>query len=135
MLQAVWTERTMARDRTDDHEKATVLVVDDDDAVREVAVAALADRFHVIEAESGGEALDLLDREPIDVVVTDIVMPGVSGFHVLRSAQRRRPPAKVLIISGFAPGIIDAQLPPGGFLPKPFRLTELEEAVTRLLDS
>jgi CheY-like chemotaxis protein len=115
--------------------EATVLVVDDDDDVRAVAVAALSGRFRVIEASNGNEAIALLDREPIDVVVTDIVMPGISGFHVVRRARGHRPPPKVLIISGFAPGLVDAQLPPGAFLPKPFRLAELERAVKRLLDS
>lgn len=115
--------------------KPTVLVVDDDDDVRAVTVAGLRDRFHVFEAENGLKALDLLEREPIDVVVTDVVMPGISGFHVLRSARRRRPPPKVLLVSGFAPALIDAQLPPGSFLPKPFRLAELERAVERLIES
>jgi CheY-like chemotaxis protein len=114
--------------------EATVLVVDDDDGVRAVAVAALSGQFRVIEAADGKEAIALLDREPVDVVVTDIVMPGISGFHVVRSARRHRPPPKVLVISGFAPGLVDAQLPPGGFLSKPFRLGELERAVKRLLD-
>ena len=118
-----------------DMKEATVLVVDDDDDVRAVAVAALADRFHVIEADNGDEALGLLERESVDVVVTDVVMPGISGFHVLRGAQQRRPPPKVLLMSAFAPGLVDTQLPPGGFLPKPFRLAELSDAVERLLHS
>jgi DNA-binding NtrC family response regulator len=126
----------MPRAGTFEGKEATVLVVDDDEGVRAVAVAALNDRFHVIEAENGTDALELLDREPVDLVVTDVVMPGISGFHVLRGAQSRRPAPKVLVISGgFAPGLAEAQLPPGGFLPKPFRLAELERAVKRLLDS
>lgn len=124
----------MPRDGSLDEKGTTVLVVDDDDGVRAVIVAALSGQFHVIEAENGSEALELLDREKVDVVVTDIVMPGISGFHVVRGARRRRPAPKVLVISGFAPGLVDAQLPPGAFLPKPFRLGELERAVKRLLD-
>jgi DNA-binding NtrC family response regulator len=124
----------MPRDGSHREPEATVLVVDDDDDVRAVAVAALSDRFHVIEAATGDEALRLLDRAPVDVVVTDVVMPGISGFHVLRGAQRRRPSPKVLLMSAFAPALVDTQLPPGAFLPKPFRLAELERAVDRLLD-
>lgn len=112
----------------------TILVVDDDDGVREVAVAALSETFHVLEAGGGKEALEVLARNPdVDLVVTDVVMPGISGFHVARGARHRRPPAKVLMMSAYAPGLVDAQLPPGGFLPKPFRLRELERAVRRLL--
>jgi CheY-like chemotaxis protein len=117
-------------------DSATVLVVDDDPDVRAVAVAALSDRFRVLEAENGREALELLRCEPeVDVVVTDVMMPGVSGFHVLRVAQSRRPPPKVLMMSAFAPALVDADLPPGSFLMKPFRIRELEGAVTRLLES
>jgi CheY-like chemotaxis protein len=115
---------------------ATVLVVDDDPDVRAVAVAALRDRFRVLEAESGREALELLRHEPeVDVVVTDVMMPGVSGFQVLRVAQSRHPPPKVLMMSAFAPALVDADLPPGSVLMKPFRLRELEGAVERLLES
>ncbi|MBX6370491.1 MAG: response regulator [Rhodospirillales bacterium] len=115
--------------------KPTVLVVDDDDDVRAVTVAGLRDRFHVLEAENGRRALELLEHEPIDVVVTDVIMPGISGFHVMRSAKRCRPAPKVLLVSGFASALVDAQLPPGSFLPKPFRLAELERAVERLIES
>lgn len=114
--------------------RPTVLVVDDDDDVRAVTVAGLRDRFHVVEADSGRKALELLEREPVDVVVTDVVMPGISGFHVLRRARSCEPAPKVLLVSGFAPGLVDAQLPPGSFLPKPFRLAELERAVARLIE-
>jgi CheY-like chemotaxis protein len=113
----------------------TVLVVDDDDDVRAVTVMALEDRgFVVHEAAGGREALVMLDRNPeIDVVVTDMVMPGISGFHVARGVRRRRPDVKVLLVSAYAAGLVDAQLPPGGFLAKPFRLSDLEKAVVGLL--
>jgi DNA-binding NtrC family response regulator len=126
----------MANESNEKHGRpATVLVVDDDEDVRAVAVAALSERFNVIEAESGKEALDMLaEKEDVDVVVTDVVMPGVSGFHVARGAQGRRPPVKVLMMSAYSAGLVDAKLPASGFLSKPFRLRELENAVERLLD-
>jgi two-component system, cell cycle sensor histidine kinase and response regulator CckA len=114
---------------------ATVLVVDDEADVRAVAVMALEESgFIVYEAADAGEALRLLECRPeIDVVVTDVVMPGLSGFHVARGVRDLRPDVKVLIVSAYAAGLIDAQLPPGGFLAKPFRLGDLQNAVTRLL--
>jgi two-component system cell cycle sensor histidine kinase/response regulator CckA len=126
----------MASESNEKHGRpATVLVVDDDEGVRAVAVAALSERFNVIEAESGKEALDVLaETNEVDVVVTDVVMPGVSGLHVARGAQDRRPPVKVLMMSAYAAGLVDTQLPASGFLSKPSRLRELEKAVESLLD-
>jgi len=114
---------------------AGVLVVDDEEDVRAVAVMALEDAgFAVYQAAGAEEALALLERHPeIEVVVTDVVMPGPSGFHVARGVRDRFPDVKVLIVSAYAAGLVDAQLPPGGFLAKPFRLGDLESAVTRLL--
>lgn len=114
---------------------AGVLVVDDEEDVRAVAVMALEDAgFAVYEAEGAEEALAMLERHPeIEVVVTDVVMPGPSGFHVARGVAERFPDVKVLIVSAYAAGLVDAQLPPGGFLAKPFRMGELQSAVTRLL--
>lgn len=120
-----------ARDAGD----VNVLVVDDDEDVRAVTVMALKERgFLVHEAANGYDALAILDSHPeIDVVVTDVVMPGISGFHVARGARCRRPDVKVLLVSAYAAGLADAQLPPHGFLAKPFRLGDLESAVVRLL--
>ena len=64
-----------------------------------------------------------------------MVMPGVSGFHVVRGAERQRPGIKVLVTSAYADGLVDAQLPADRFLPKPFRLRELQRKVEGLLDS
>src|SRR3954471_11681209 len=97
--------RNMAFEKEPDDEAATVLVVDDDDDVRAVTAAALENcGLHVIEAASAAEAPRLLD-EPhgIDVIVTDVVMPGVSGFHVVRGAEERH--IKVLVTSAYADGL------------------------------
>jgi two-component system cell cycle sensor histidine kinase/response regulator CckA len=121
--------------KREDIDPATVLVVDDDEDVRAVTAAALEHcGFRVIEAASAPEALRLIDEtDEIDVVVTDVVMPGVSGFHVVRGAERRRPGIKVLVTSAYAAGLVDAQLPADRFLPKPFRVRELQHKVSNLL--
>lgn len=122
---------------TKSERRRTVLVVDDDEDVRAVAVAALETcGFAVVEAENGRRALDLIDSRPdLDIVVTDVVMPGLSGLHVLRGAQQRRPDIKVLVTSAYAAGLIDGQLPRGGFLAKPFRVKDLQRAVHALLET
>jgi two-component system cell cycle sensor histidine kinase/response regulator CckA len=125
----------MAANKEKSDDNPAVLVVDDDADVRAVTVAALEHvGCTVLEAASAGEALRLLDEpRPIDIVVTDIVMPGRSGFHVVRGAEARRPGIKVLVTSAYAPALVDAQLPSDRFLPKPFRVQQLQHKVHDLL--
>ena len=83
----------------------TVLVVEDDQRVRRVSVRRLKELgYAVIEADSGPAALLLIDREePIDVLFTDIVMPGgMTGLDLAHEARRRRPELKILFTSGYA---------------------------------
>jgi CheY-like chemotaxis protein len=81
-----------------------VLVVDDDSAVREVTAGILGDLgYRVIEAGSGGAALELLDREGhIDVMLVDFAMPGMNGAEVAREARARRPEVPILFVTGYA---------------------------------
>ena len=83
----------------------TILVVEDDQRVRRVSVRRLKELgYAVIEADSGPAALLVLDREePIDVLFTDIVMPGgMTGLDLAHEARRRRPELKILFTSGYA---------------------------------
>jgi CheY-like chemotaxis protein len=114
----------------------TVLVVDDDAEVRELAVWSLRDAGHdVIEAETGAQALALFDEHPeIDLLFTDIVMPGIDGCRVAECAKRRRPDVHVLYTTGYIggtgqyPGIMHGQV-----LSKPYHLSELVAAVAEAL--
>jgi CheY-like chemotaxis protein len=109
----------------------TVLLVDDDNAVREVTRAMLHDLgYLVLEAGSGGAALDLLDRTPrLDLMIVDFAMPGMNGGEVARLARVRRANLPVLFITGFAErasieGIEEPQI-----LRKPFMEEDLAERV------
>lgn len=80
-----------------------VLLVDDDSAVREVTAGILGDLgYRVIEAGSGGAALDLLERERVDLVLLDFAMPGMNGAEVAREARARRPEVPILFVTGYA---------------------------------
>jgi signal transduction histidine kinase/ActR/RegA family two-component response regulator len=86
-----------------------ILVVDDDEAVRESLVQGLMREGYVVRAASDvGEAVALLGREPVDLVVTDLVLPGGSGLEVARAAKRGRPGAAVVLITGW-PGRVAAE--------------------------
>ncbi len=114
---------------------ATILLVDDDNDVREVTAAMLREfGYGVLEAGSGGAALELLDREPdVDLMLIDFAMPGMSGAEVARQVQAKRPTLPILFITGFADrtaltGVSEAQI-----IGKPFVDGELADKVRHAL--
>jgi PAS domain S-box-containing protein len=127
-------ERTGGGER---REGACVLLVDDDADVRAVAAAMLAEAGHeVIEAGSGGAALDLLTDPDlkIDLMVADIVMPGMNGIELAHVVRRRRPEMPVLFVTGYGGAALPAhQPPPGELLRKPFRAADLTSKVNTML--
>jgi DNA-binding response OmpR family regulator len=80
---------------------ARILVVDDDALVCEIIVSALRTAKHTaLEAGDGRQALDVLDREPVDLVVTDIMMPEIDGIGLILAIRKQHPNLRVLCISG-----------------------------------
>jgi CheY-like chemotaxis protein len=113
-----------------------VLVVEDDGDVRLVVSDALSDAgFDVLEAASGTEALRLIaDTDRIDLVVTDLHLPGANGFAVAAGARAHMPDVPVLFISARASLLASLPIPqPCSRLPKPFSLKALTQAVSGLL--
>ena len=110
----------------------TALLIDDEDLVRMSTAHMLADlSYNVVEAASAEEALRLIDNGLIpDVLITDHLMPGMSGADLARRLKRSHPTLPVLIVSGYADESgIDADIPR---LTKPFRNAELELCLTAL---
>lgn len=114
-------------------ECATILVVDDDAEVREIVAEFLIDvGHHVLQAGGGLEALEVLAGAPdVDLVITDVRMPDISGIELADRLARERRGLKVILISGF----FVARHPGLRLLRKPFRMKELEEAVQAELAS
>ncbi len=119
-----------------------LLLVDDDDAVREVVAMYLEDTgYDVRVATNGGEALALLaDGTPVDALVTDLSMPGMDGLAVIREAQRRRPGLPAILLTGFAGDTADLALHgvvTGSFslLHKPIRGPALADRIDALLQA
>jgi two-component system cell cycle sensor histidine kinase/response regulator CckA len=117
--------------------KARVLLVDDEPAVRRVAGMALERAGHELLLAAGGhEALELLSTNPrIDLLVTDLVMPGMNGKELAEHVRSRYPGLPVLYISGFADEVLGSPLAPGtvDILEKPFAPSALTQRVAAAL--
>src|SRR5947208_327874 len=116
---------------------AAILIVDDDDAVRDVLYDLFSDEHLCHLAATAEQALAFIDEQPYDVVLTDISMPGLSGLELLGHLRQARPGTPVIVISGIgdrthAEGL--TRLGAYDFLLKPFRLEEIEGSVTRALE-
>ncbi len=126
---------TVAKSREDAPLPTRLLLVDDDSQVRRSVGRMLRRRgVEVIEAESGRAALDILDSDPnFDVLLVDIVMPKIDGLAVLRRLRRSLPEMPVVLMSGYSGVLPNTQDEgPTTFLPKPFRLGELQDAFASL---
>lgn len=119
----------------------TILLVEDEASVRELARRVLqAQGYDLLEAQDGWQALDVAakHRGPIHLLVTDVVMPGLSGQDLSRQLVEHRPNLKVLFISGYSDGVLKDQGAKdrgAHFLPKPFHPTDLAREVRAVLDS
>ncbi len=121
-------------------EHATILLAEDETAVRQLAARMLRERgYDVLEAPTGSEALELAKRrgiEHIDLLLTDVIMPRMSGAELTRELRALKPDLGVLFVSGYPHGQPMESLineTGGGFIGKPFTADELERAVRSAL--
>jgi len=128
------------RNEADTIGTGTILLVEDEDPVRLFTARALRTRgYQVLEARSGEAALDLLAglEEPLDMMITDAVMPGIDGHMLIQRVRETRPQLKIICISGHTDDTMREQLANAGdvaFLPKPFSLKQLATRVREVLD-
>ena len=110
----------------------TVMVVEDHDNERQIVVRRLREEgYRVIEASDGELALSVLASGcPIDLLVTDIVMPNMGGLELANVLQAMRHPPLLLFISAYN---LEPSMVPGRLLRKPFKPSELVAEVRRLL--
>ena len=119
----------------------TILIVEDEDAVRKLAVRLLKKQgYKVLEAPDGGKAFMLCEayKEPIHLILTDVVMPGMSGRKLVDRLEVIHPEMKVLYMSGYTDNAIlhHGILEPGtNFIQKPFTLESLPRKVREVLDT
>ena len=116
---------------------AAILVVDDDDAIRDTLYDLLSESHLCHVAATAERALEWLATDVYDVVLTDISMPGLSGIELLGHVRQNQPQTPVIIISGIqdqehAKGMIT--LGAFEYLLKPFRLEDVEQSVARAVE-
>jgi two-component system cell cycle sensor histidine kinase/response regulator CckA len=120
--------------------KGTILLVEDEDAVRTFAARALATRgYDVLQAESGEAALAIVEGHegPIDLIVSDVVMPNMDGPTLIKELAGKLPGVKIIFVSGYAEDAFAKSLDPSQefhFLPKPFSLKQLAAAVKGVMN-
>ncbi len=115
---------------------ATVLVVEDDENTRILTTARLKPYYTVLAAENGQEAIDLFYESPVDLIVTDVMMPVMDGYELVRTLRDYKQDVPVIFLTakdsfedkreGFASGIDD-------YMTKPFRYEELLWRIEALL--
>jgi CheY-like chemotaxis protein len=116
--------------------RCRLLVVDDDGDVRATTTAMLHHLgYHVTEANGAEQALAILSHgDKIDLMLTDVVMPGQSGTDLANQTRRTHPGLPVVFVSGYADtGTIAGVIPPDRLLRKPFRSSELTAIIQRTL--
>jgi CheY-like chemotaxis protein len=114
--------------------RATLLFVDDDYLINLSTTTLLEDLGHtVIKATSGADALSVLQNgKPIDLLITDYAMPGMTGLQLAEEARRLRPGLPILLATGYAdlPATAELELPR---LSKPYQQRQLAEQIASLL--
>ena len=116
----------------------SILIVDDEEVLQDVLGALVREEGHeAIAARTGEEALALLEREEVDLVLLDLMLPGLSGMEVLRQAREQDPDLVVVVITAFSSieGAIDA-MKKGAFhyIPKPFKNEEVRLTIRKGLE-
>jgi two-component system cell cycle response regulator CpdR len=118
---------------------ARILLAEDDDSMRSFLTRALVKVGHEVCAVADGfEALPHIANAPFDLLVTDIVMPGMDGLELARRAAIEIPTLQVIFITGFAAVALNSQRvqqPSAKVLSKPFHLRTLVDEIDRVLAS
>lgn len=114
--------------------KGTILIVDDEAGPRESLRMILKPIYNVFTARNGKEALELIQKENIDLVTLDLNMPGISGIEVLKEIKKIRSDIEVIIVTGYGT-LKNAQevirYGAGDFISKPFNVADIVAIVSK----
>lgn len=117
-------------------ERPSILVVDDEEVIRDLCVRALGD-YRIVEAENGKEALGLLARETFDLILVDVMMPVMNGLDLLMQVKEQNPDQLVIVMTGYADKDIilrALKADADDFIQKPLNLLQLKSAIGKALE-
>jgi signal transduction histidine kinase len=117
-------------------DRPTLLVVDDEAAIRDLCARALCD-YRIVEAENGRAALDALERGPVDLILVDVMMPVMNGLDLLKQVKERNPDQLVVVMTGYADKDIilrALKAHADDFIQKPLNLLQLKSTVNKALE-
>src|SRR5258705_8232841 len=122
----------------DRRDQAKVLVVEDDADIRTILAVFLGDKgFNVKVADSGHRALELLGEEPVDLILSDVRMPGMTGMELLRTVKERDPEIELVLMSAYScvrDAVEAIQLGAADYVEKPIDFRRLERVLQTVLE-
>ncbi len=119
-----------------DQEGKTLLIVDDEPIIRDLCARALKG-FKILQANDGQEAIELLRKQTIDVVLTDVMMPRLNGLDLLRQVKEETPDQIVILMTGYTEKEVILQALKAGadeFISKPINLLQLRTTIYKILE-
>lgn len=126
--------RTKQKGMTTVSGQTTVLIVDDEIGPRESLRAILKSDYQVLVAVEGEQAIHVVEQNPVDIVLLDLRMPGLSGIRVLEKIKALDPDIEVILVTGYASyeTVLEAlRLRAFDYIPKPFNVPHVREMVKR----
>jgi ATP-dependent Lon protease len=120
-----------------DTDRKSILIVDDEEIIREFLLEVLGEDYQISVACDGDEAIERIKDKKFDLIITDLKMPRVSGEEVVKFARRQDPDCQVVVISGYSTLFSVSDSAKSGacaFLSKPFSISDLMKTVTDCIE-
>ena len=117
-------------------EKLTILVVDDEEIIRDLCARALKD-YHILEADNGRDALNILNERPVDLLLVDVMMPIMNGLDLLQQVKDKDTEQLVIVMTGYADKDIilrALKARADDFIQKPINLLQLKTTIAQALE-